>query len=30
MNGLRLRQAPRVTAAEPKKHKLEKLMEKHG
>ena len=30
MNGLRLRQAPRVTAAEPKKRKMEKLMERHG
>ena len=30
MNGLRLRQEPRVTAAEPKKHKMAKLMEKYG
>ena len=30
MNGLRLRQEPRVTAAEPRKHKMDKLMAKHG
>ncbi len=30
MNGLPLRQAPRVTAAEPKKHKMQKLIDRHG
>ena len=30
MNGLRLRQAPRVTAAEPKKRKMHMLMERYG
>ena len=30
MNGLRLRQAPRITATEPKKRKIQKLMERHG
>ena len=30
MNGLKLRQEPRVTAADPLKHKMYKLIERHG